>query len=205
MRWLVEAADSKTGQETAITVEALTEADAERLARYNGLLVSRVRRAGPPPAPVVPYAGPLREVPPRHRRAPHLGRRARAAGRMGIALVVIGWVALVVAVAAFSDAAIRHRDEVASDWRAWLGVSAEAAWRPLLLALAALAAGSALRLLAAAAVALDVAEAPVASQPVVPQPEQPARAAGLVPREPASEMTPTAPPAGGGAAQVFRG
>jgi hypothetical protein len=165
MRWLVEAADTKTGQETAITVEALTEADAERLARYNGLLVSRVRRASPPPAPIVPYAGPLREVAPPRRRLPRLARRARSAGRVGVALVVIGWVALVVAVAAFADAAIRHRDVVASDWRAWLGSSADAAWRPVLLALPALAAGSALRLLAAAAVALD-AGAGASEQPI---------------------------------------
>jgi hypothetical protein len=154
MRWLVEAADSKTGQETEITVEALTEADAERLARYNGLLVSRVSKAGPPPAPVVPYAGPLRRVAPRPRHLPHLARRARAAGRVGVALVVIGWIALVVAVIAFGDAAARHRDVLTSDWRAWLASSADAAWRPILLALAALAAGPALRLLAALALAV---------------------------------------------------
>jgi hypothetical protein len=154
MRWLVEAADTKTGQETAITVEALTEADAERIARYNGLLVSRVLKAGPPPAPVVPYAGPLREAAPPQRQLPHVARRARAAGRVGLALVVIGWVALVVAVTAFTDTAVRHRDVAASDWRAWLLVSADAAWRPIALALGAHAAGTALRLLAAAALAL---------------------------------------------------
>src|SRR5436190_1230943 len=36
MRWLVEAADTKTGKDTEMTVEALTEADAERVAPAAG-------------------------------------------------------------------------------------------------------------------------------------------------------------------------
>ena len=105
MRWLVEAADTKTGQETAITVEALTEADAERMAHYNGLLVSRVRKYGARPAPVVPYAAPADVPAPSAGEFPQLARRARGARRVGVILVVIGWVAIVVAVAAFVDGA----------------------------------------------------------------------------------------------------
>jgi hypothetical protein len=183
MRWLVEAADSKTGQETAITVEALTEADAERLARYNGLLVSRVRKAGPPPAPVVPYAGPSGEAAPPLLQFPLLTRRAQAAGRVGAALVVIGWVALVVAVVAFTDTAVRHRNDAASDWRAWLTFSAGMAWRPAVLALAALASGTALRLLAAAAPSL-APETPAAAHPNPPAPDaraEPIAAEGRAP------------------------
>jgi len=165
MRWLVEAADTKTGQETAITVEALTEADAERLARYNGLLVARVRKAAATrlapvvpyakPAPVVPYAAPLDPAP--APELPQLARRARAARHVGAMLVLVGWVALVVAAAAFIDVAVRRGSGAWDDWRSWLGAAADVAWRPAAGGLAALAAGTALRLLAAMALALRAA------------------------------------------------
>src|SRR5438270_3756846 len=67
MRWTVEGADSSTGRETAMTVEARTREEAEQQARYNGLLVSVVYPHGTsrpvdlsaPNAPaVVNYAGP---------------------------------------------------------------------------------------------------------------------------------------------------
>src|SRR5690242_9890582 len=42
MRWTVEGADQHSGQERVITVEADTKAQAERIARGRGLLVSDV-------------------------------------------------------------------------------------------------------------------------------------------------------------------
>lgn len=42
MRWTVVGADKNTGQERSITVEASTEADAEKLANRAGLIVSDV-------------------------------------------------------------------------------------------------------------------------------------------------------------------
>jgi hypothetical protein len=72
MRWTVEGADSSTGRETAMTVEARTREEAEQQARYNGLLVSvvyphgssRPADLGCPNAPaVVNYAGPTTPPP----------------------------------------------------------------------------------------------------------------------------------------------
>src|SRR5690349_17125755 len=72
MRWTVEGADSSTGRETAMTVEARTREEAEQQARYNGLLVSvvyphgtsRPPDAGATKAPaVVNYAGPTTPPP----------------------------------------------------------------------------------------------------------------------------------------------
>jgi hypothetical protein len=77
MRWIVEGADSSTGRETAMTVEARTREEAEQQARYNGLLVSvvyphgssRPHEAGAVNAPaVVNYAGPT--TPPPQREPP---------------------------------------------------------------------------------------------------------------------------------------
>ena len=154
MRWLVEAADTKTGQETAITVEALTEAEAELLARYNGLLVSKVSRAArPPPAPVVPYAAP-RPPEPEAPEFPHLVRRARATRVLGVVISWLGWSALAGAVGLFGYVALRYGWGDWTDWRGWLPPAARVAWRPALGAVAALTVGSTLRLLAAAALVM---------------------------------------------------
>jgi hypothetical protein len=42
MRWNVEGADSQTGQDRVLAVEALDRADAERKARQHGILVSSI-------------------------------------------------------------------------------------------------------------------------------------------------------------------
>ena len=154
MRWLVEAADTKTGQETAITVEALSEAEAERLARYNGLLVSKVSRAvRPPPAPVVPYAAP-RPPEPEPPEIPHLVRRAHATRVLGVVISWFGWSALAGGVGLFGFVALRAGWGDWSDWRGWLLPAARAAWRPALSAVLALTVGSTLRLLAAVALVM---------------------------------------------------
>ena len=57
MRWTVEGADAKTGDERVIEVEARDEPNAEALARGQGLLVSRVTPAGGAPAPAPPHGG----------------------------------------------------------------------------------------------------------------------------------------------------
>ena len=61
MRWTIEGADSNTGHDLTVTVEARDEADAEQQARYNGVLVARVypfglRPKDAAPVPVVDYA-----------------------------------------------------------------------------------------------------------------------------------------------------
>jgi hypothetical protein len=61
MRWTIEGADSNTGRDLTVTVEARDEADAEQQARYNGVLVARVypfgvRPKDAAPVPVVDYA-----------------------------------------------------------------------------------------------------------------------------------------------------
>jgi hypothetical protein len=55
MRWQVDGAEAATGKETSLTIEALTAAEAEQQARYNGILVSRVERTDKP-APGLTYA-----------------------------------------------------------------------------------------------------------------------------------------------------
>ena len=154
MRWLVEAADAKTGRETELTIEALTEGEAERLARYNGLLVSRVRKAGAEPAPVVAYARPVAADgaewaelagPDRAR----LVRRARATGRIGAALEALGWLLLAGAVAAFVWSALVWGWGNWRDWRGWLPLAAARAWAVALGGAAAVVIGSVMRLLAA--------------------------------------------------------
>lgn len=160
MRWHVEAADAKTGMETAFTVEALTEVEAERLARYNGLLVSNIRKAGlrPPgakPPPVVPYAAPAPvEAAPEY---PQLVRRARSTRALGLAFTVLGWITLAAGVALFAYLALRAGWSDWKDWRAWLVPAASRAWPAAVGSLAALAVGSALRLLAAIALVLRFA------------------------------------------------
>ena len=159
MRWLIEAADTKTGQDTEITVEALTEAEAEKLARYNGLLVSRISKAGYAPAPVVAYAKP----------ADHdggatgletmvLARRARSTGRLGLALWILGWVMVAAGVGLFVYGALRHGWGDWANWRAWLPPAAVPAWAVAAGGAAALAVGSVLRLMAAMAAVLRGAE-----------------------------------------------
>ena len=58
MRWEVQGADAATGKETTITLEAVTAEEAEKQARYNGMLVSHVRKAAPKPSPKLDYAAP---------------------------------------------------------------------------------------------------------------------------------------------------
>ena len=172
MRWLVEAADTKTGQETTITVEALSEAEAERLARYNGLLVSKVSRAQrPPPAPVVPYAGP-RPPQPEPPEFPHLVRRARATRVLGVVISWLGWSALGGAVGLFGYVTLRAGWGDWSDWRGWLPPAARVAWLPALGAVTALTVGFTLRLLAACALVMPK----LARRPAPPENE--AREAG---------------------------
>jgi len=165
MRWLVGAADTKTGQETEITVEALTEADAERLARYNGLLVSKVYKASrraplvPPPAPVVPYAkaAPAALIGSGATEFPRLARQARATRAVGLGLCVLGWFVVVLAVGAFGYELVR---DLWGDWAAWWQWLPGAAGRTLpalAIGAAGVAAGSALRLLSAMALVLRAA------------------------------------------------
>ena len=158
MRWLVEAADTKTGEDTEITVEAMTEAEAEILARYNGLLVSKVYKLGrKKPAPVVPYAKPevIETAPPDFSR---LVRRARSTRRLGIALSVLGWFAVACGVGVFGYVALRNGWGDWGNWRAWLpAATGSAAWRAMLPGVAAVAAGSALQLLASMALVLRIA------------------------------------------------
>lgn len=149
MRWLVEAADTKTGQETKLTVEALTEADAERVARYNGLLVSKVSRAGGAPAQVVPYA--VTTPTPARLQAtaeyPRLVQRARATQAIGIVLTVLGWFAVALGVISFVYLAARGGWGYWRNWRAWLLPNAAQTWG-VALGVVAITAGSVLRLLA---------------------------------------------------------
>lgn len=158
MRWLVEAADARTGADTAITVEALTEAEAERLARYNGLLVSRISKAsGAQPAPVVSYAS-VGDGHASIASSVRLVRRARSTERLGVALWFLGWTALILSVGSFSYSALRHGWGDLTDWRAWLPAAlSPPAWRLALGGVAAVVVGSVLRLLAAMALALGVA------------------------------------------------
>ena len=157
MRWHVEAADAKTGEETQLTIEALTDVEAERLARYNGLLVSRVRRAEVPAAQVVAYATPqAAEVAAGATPLEHLqlARRARATQALGAIVSALGWIALVVGVGLFGYVAVRNGWADWKDWRSWLPPAATTSWPVALGGAVAVVAGSTLRLLAAAALAL---------------------------------------------------
>jgi hypothetical protein len=161
MRWQVEAADAKTGEETRLTIEALTEVEAERLARYNGLLVSRVWKAGAPAAPVVAYATPqAAEVAAGAAPLEYLllTRRARATRTLGGITSALGWIALIGGVGLFGYVAVRNGWADWKDWRAWLPPAAAVAWPVALGGAVAVVAGSTLRLLAAAALALVVGQ-----------------------------------------------
>ena len=166
MRWLIEAADTKTGQETEITVEALTEAEAERLARYNGLLVSRISKAGYAPAPVMPYAkaADVDDDPPDFATLV-LARRARSTERLGLTLCVLGWAMVSVGVGMFVYSALRSGWGDWANWRGWLpGAMTGPAWRFAAAGVASVAAGLALRLLAAMALVLRAPPAPCADR-----------------------------------------
>lgn len=157
MRWHVEAADTKTGLETEFTVEAVTAVEAERLAHYNGLLVSSIRKAGARPAgagpaPVVAYAGPAPEE--AAVEYPQLARRAGATRLLGIVLSAFGWVALAGGVGLFVYLALRWGWDDWKNWRAWAPPAARGAWRVVLGGAAALTVGSAMRLMAAMAMVL---------------------------------------------------
>ena len=182
MRWLVEAADTKTGQETELTIEALTAAEAERLAHYNGLLVSKIYRAARKQAPIVPYARPMSTEagPPDFSR---LVTRARATRHLGLVLTVGGWTALACGAGVFAFVALHDGWGNWPNWREWLPSAGAAAWRFMVGGVAAMTAGSVLRLLAAMALVLRVA-ARQANRPGAGDPDQ----------------TPAAPPAATGAA-----
>ncbi len=155
MRWLIEAADSKTGLETEITVEARTEADAERLARYNGLLVSKVSRFGPKPATIVPYRGVDVAGPPKYRQ---LLRSAAWVRGQGLAVAGLGWVGLLAAAGVFGFLCMRHGWDNWKSWRAWLVPASLATWSWAAAAAALVVVGSVLRLAGAVALAVrDVA------------------------------------------------
>jgi hypothetical protein len=202
MRWLVEAADTKTGQETEITVEALTEADAERLARYNGLLVSKVYKAGrktpplAPPPPVVPYAKPDPAViigsgPPEFTR---LVRQARATRNVGLAVSVCGWSVVAICVGAFGYRAAR---DLWGDWGAWwqwLPGDAAQALPTLALGAGGVALGSLLRLLSSMALVLRAA-ARQAHRPALRPHDSPGASASEAVA--ASGMAPAATPTSG--------
>jgi hypothetical protein len=60
MRWDVEGADTTTGKDVRLTVEAVTREEAERLARYNGILVAAITR--PAAAPPIDYQPPPQPI-----------------------------------------------------------------------------------------------------------------------------------------------
>jgi len=155
MRWLIEAADSKTGMETEITVEARTEADAERLARYNGLLVWKVSRVGPRPAPLVPYRGPEVAGPPQYAQ---VLRSAAWVRRLSIVVSAVGWVGFVTALGVFSFLCMREGWDNWKAWRAWLVPATVATWLWAAAAACCVIAGAVLRMMGAVALAIrDVA------------------------------------------------
>src|SRR5690242_16603746 len=124
MRWVVEAVDSRTGLDTEMSVEAVTATEAERLARYNGLLVAnvykhsfagRLRRL----APVMAYAPP-KTVEPGPPSYAQVLRDARWVRRLGQGLAAVGWVGVFGAAAYFAYRATRAGATNWKDWRAWL-------------------------------------------------------------------------------------
>ena len=154
MRWVVEAADARTGTETEISVEALTEAEAERVARYNGLLVSRVRKAVSPAGVVMPYAGPVLVAPAvlppgRGGTWARLERRARATRVLGVVVAILGWVLLAGGVGVFVVVVVLGARQGPGLWREWLPQAAGRAWPLMVVGAASVVAASVLRLLAA--------------------------------------------------------
>ena len=163
MRWVIEAVDSRTGLDTEMTVEALTATEAERLARYNGLLVANVykhgfvRRFKRPTPPVMPYAPPrpLEPGPPSYAQ---VLRDARWVRRLGQAVSALGWVGVFGAAAWFAYLATKAGAGNWRDWKHWLVVPAAVAWRYALVGAACVLTGAVLRLLGATALAMrDVA------------------------------------------------
>ena len=163
MRWVVEAVDSRTGLDTEMTVEALTAADAERIARYNGLLVADVykhvigRRFRLHPPPVVAYAPP-KVV---ERGLPTYAQVLRDAAwvrKLGQAVLAVGWVGVFGAVAWFAYLSTRSGADNWANWRAWLVAPAADSWRWALAGASCVVLGSMLRLLGAAALCVrDIA------------------------------------------------
>ena len=158
MRWVVEAVDSRTGLDTEMTVEALTATEAERLARYNGLLVADVYKHGfvrrfRREPPVMPYAPPrsLEPGPPSYAQ---VLRDARWVRRLGQAISALGWVAVFGAAAWYAYLATRAGAHHWKDWHAWLVAPALVAWRYALAGAACVIVGSVLRLLGATALAM---------------------------------------------------
>ena len=182
MRWVVEAVDSRTGLDTHMTVEALTATEAERLARYNGLLVADVykhtfaSRFRSRPAPVMPYAPPkpAEQGPPSYAQ---VLRDARWVRRLGLALSALGWVGVFGAAAVFAYLATRAGAANWKDWRAWLLEPAAASWRWAAAGAACVAAGSVLRLFGSTALAVrDLARNTFPPGPGQPRPEPDGRA-----------------------------
>jgi hypothetical protein len=70
-KWIVEGADSKTGADTSVVIEAETDRDASTLAKQRGIFVSSVRILGldrklremmpPPPSPDIEYLRQIKE------------------------------------------------------------------------------------------------------------------------------------------------
>jgi hypothetical protein len=158
MRWVVEAVDSRTGLDTEMTVEALTATEAERLARYNGLLVADVYKHGfvrrfRRVPPVMPYAPPrsLEPGPPAYAQ---VLRDARWVRRLGQGIAAVGWVGVFGAAAWYAYLATRAGAHHWKDWRAWLVAPALVPWKYALAGAALVIVGSVLRLLGATALAL---------------------------------------------------
>lgn len=56
MKWMVEGADSRTGKDIIITVDAPNRAQAEQLAGYNGVLVSTIKEQPATTTPAEDFA-----------------------------------------------------------------------------------------------------------------------------------------------------
>jgi hypothetical protein len=159
MRWVIEAVDSRTGLDTEMTVEALTAVEAERLARYNGLLVANVYKHGfvsrfrRVPPPVVSYAPPkpLEPGPPTYAQ---VLRDARWVRRLGQAVSGVGWIGVFGAAAWFAFLATKAGASHWRVWKTWLLEPASVVWRYALLGAALVLVGSVLRLLGATALAM---------------------------------------------------
>ena len=163
MRWVVEAVDSRTGADTEMTVEALTAAEAERIARYNGLLVADVykhafgRRFRRHPLPVVAYAPPkiVEAGPPSYAQ---VLRDAAWVRKLGQAVLAVGWVGVFAAAAVFAYLATRAGADNWGNWKAWLVLPATLTWKWAVAGAACVVVGSVVRLLGAAALCVrDVA------------------------------------------------
>ena len=143
MRWKVEGADELTGTERRLVVEARDRDEAERKARYGGLLVASVEADA---APALDYAGPA----PPQTEAPRLLTPPTYRGilRWDLVLRVVAVVLLLTAAACFVLAGFAFvagtRFAVGVD--AWLA-GAGAAVTPAVLGALLAAAAAALRML----------------------------------------------------------